>query len=342
MTIVFFSGVGYGSFVGGRTVRLARGLSRDHQVHFVEMPSLRRWKIGTRREDGLSVHTLPPRSLRWFFRRNEAYLERHIPLQDAHFIVSHPAWFPFVSTLKCASLSYDCLDHVSIHAPGGNGEALAEYEKELIRRADLVFAVSPELMRLLESSGKCVLLPNAAPDELKNISVPSSRDLNPPVIGFHGALYEWIDYALLEEIADAFPQCRLRLAGDVRDRSKLKKLKKSPNVELLPAFRFRQLPEIAGAFSVGIVPFLDDVVARCSDPLKHYEYLAMGRGVVSTVSAPFPGTVFRHATRESFPEELHKMLKALPDAESCRKAAEGHFWSDRCAKLVRCLGEKRS
>ncbi|MBO4304443.1 MAG: glycosyltransferase [Lentisphaeria bacterium] len=344
MILVFFSGVGYGSFVGGRTVRLARELSKDHEVHFVEMPSPRRWRIGTRKQDGLFVHTLPPGSQYLFFRRNKAYLSDHIPLRKAHLIVSQPVWGPFTATLQAACLHYDCLDHVSIHAPGRKGEFLARCEEDLIRRADRIFAVSPELVRLLNSPEKCRLLPNAAPDELKGKVVSPPKEQNSPVIGFHGALYEWIDYALLEEIAEAFPECRLRLAGDVRNKSKLKNLKRHPNVENLPAFRFEKLSEIVSSFTLGIVPFLDNVVTCCSDPLKHYEYLAMGRRVVSTVKANFPAPrkVFRCAKRESFLAELREMLGRIPDAEACRKAVEGQFWSDRCGELVRLLRECES
>lgn len=336
MKIVFFSGVGYDSVIGGRTVRLARGLSVEHEVHFVEMPSLRRWRIGSEKRDGVTVHTLLPRSTRMFFRRNADRLEREIGLSDAHLIVSHPAWYPFVSALKPASLSYDCLDHVSIHSPrGGDNGLLAGYEKALLEKADHVFAVSPELLRRMECRSKCRLLPNAAPDRFRDLALPLPEP--PPVIGFHGALYEWIDYALLEEIAEAFPGCVLRLAGDVRDRRALKRLKTFPNVELLPAFRFGELPGIVGGFTVGIIPFIDDVVAKCSDPLKSYEYLALGRGVVSTVDAGLPAEVFRHAPRREFVAELRRLLDRPPAADSCRAAAAGRFWSDRCAALVEIL-----
>ena len=199
-------------------------------------------------------------------------------------------------------------------------------------------AITTELEKTINRPEKCYLLPNAVPEYLTKIDIPLPKQ--PQVIGFHGALYEWLDYSLLEEVAKSFPQCILRLVGDVRDPNDLKLLKQYPNVETFPAFRFEDMPKIVGGFTVGIIPFLENVVAKCSDPLKSYEYLAMGRGVVSTVAAAFDKNVFRYADRKQFINELKELLENPPNSEECRAAVTGNYWENRCDRLTEIITGK--
>lgn len=283
MKFVFFSGVDWNSCIGGRTRHLALELHRQgHTVHFICMPSLRRWKIGIQPDSGIFVYTLLPKSDRLGTAAGAAYLERKIGLTDAHVIVSHPAWHKLLEKLPHASLIYDCLDDIAVHAPGGrNYKRLFNAEQELLKQADLILVVSTRLKERLQFS-RCQVLPNAVPAALTELRFPLPEKA---VIGFHGALYEWIDYDLLEEIASEFANCTLYLAGTVRNPADLQRLKQKKNIVIHPEFRFEKMPEIVGNFSVGIVPFLNNEVGRCSDPLKTYEYLALGRPVVSTVSS---------------------------------------------------------
>ena len=83
----------------------------------------------------MQIHTLLPYSDRKFFQHNAKILSKRIGLDDAHLVVSHPAWQPFVARLQSASVLYDCLDHVSIHAADSKkGAILAEKEAKLIEQ----------------------------------------------------------------------------------------------------------------------------------------------------------------------------------------------------------------
>ncbi len=335
MKFVFFSGVAWNSCIGGRTVHLAAELSKLHEVHFVEMPSLRKWRIGTRQEGKITVHTLLPKSDRFAAGLNGAVLNRKIGLSDAHLIVSHPAWAPLIRKLSYATLSYDYLDHPAVHAPGRrNFSRIIEADQMLLKQADFIFAVSAALKERLNSA-KCHLLPNAVSEELLAAELPP-----PPAagsIGFHGALYEWVDYTLLEKIADEFPEYQLCLTGPVRNISNLHRLRQKRNVVISPGFHFRELPRVVGNFTIGIIPFLENDVGLCSDPLKTYEYLALGRAVISTVPSAVQTPAFCRVSRKHFCTMLHKVLSALPPADMCRTAAGIHTWAMRAACMVELI-----
>ena len=330
MKLVFLSGITWDSCIGGRTVQLAKAAALSHEVHFVTIPGLRHWKAGVKQSHNVTIHTLLPKSdkLPGLVR---AYLNHKINLQDACVIVSNPLWEPIVSRLTAKKIIYDQLDYFAVHAPKGKYlNRLRQKEENLMRKADVITTVSRRLQSYSAYPGKTILLPNGVPESFlkQSVEFPSKK-----VIGFHGALYEWIDYDLLAGIADTFPDCTLRLAGTVRNPDWLQTLKKKSNVEILPAFAFENLPEIINGFSVGIIPFKSDEVSLCADPLKSYEYLALGKSVVTTVPSAADGDTSRLVSKDRFCAEIADLLNALPSPEICRKSAEQHTWEERCRIL---------
>ena len=156
MNFVFFAAVAYDSTLGGRTRQLADILSCRHQVHFIEMPSLRRPmpRHAVRRENGVWIHHLPPLPGGWRMAGTSgeklwiAYaavmLRRALP-PDFFAVVSNPFWEPLTERLESACLIYDCLDHCSIHTKSCYAPAVAEREQRLATRSGLILAVSRKL-----------------------------------------------------------------------------------------------------------------------------------------------------------------------------------------------------
>ena len=338
MRILFLAGVSYKSRLGGRTVQLARVLARKHEIHFLEIPSLRRPRLlpTEATHDGIRVHSLPPCWGGSWFKAMAAYLRKQAWIEDAVVLVSHPFWQPLLERLPDLEVAYDCLDCVSIHAPGSETRLteLAQKEKWLIHRAKHVFAVSTHLLQQMGDPEKCLYLPNAVPGDWFSEPFPSVTE---PVVGFHGALYEWIDYDLLAEVADAFPEFKLRLAGPVRNPQTVRELRRRSNVELLPSLPFREMPELIKTFQVGLIPFLDNEVAKCADPLKTYEYLSMGKPVLSSVPLNFTNPFVFHAPRECFVGKLRELLQTRTDGETCRRSIRRETWETRAETLLAAL-----
>ena len=338
MKFVFFSGVAWDSCLGGRTLHLAQELSHCHEVHFVEMPSLRNWRVGARRKENITVHTLPPKAERFAADIYAGILNRKIGLSDAIVIVSHPAWAYLVRKLDYRSLCYDYLDHINVHDPARRSfNRLAMADQMLLCQADLVFAVSGTLKEQLNLS-KCHLLPNGVSGKMLEQAMPEMPMTKS--IGFHGAMYEWVDYDLLETIADEFPEYQLRLTGPIRDERNLHRLRRKSNIALFPQFHFSELPRIIGNFTIGIIPFLENEVGLCSDPLKAYEYLALGRAVLSTAPSAVKTTAFRQVSGNCFCTMLRKMLSEIPQPEVCREAAREHTWNRTAERMIELIQEQ--
>lgn len=211
MNFVFFAAVAYDSTLGGRTRQLADILSCRHQVHFIEMPSLRRPmpRHAVRRENGVWIHHLPPLPGGWRMAGTSgeklwiAYaavmLRRALP-PDFFAVVSNPFWEPLTERLESACLIYDCLDHCSIHTKSCYAPAVAEREQRLATRSGLILAVSRKLTEFWQARyrGKNVFSSQRLSGLMAEDGTPTTAA---PLAGFLGALYEWIDYSLLEQVA---------------------------------------------------------------------------------------------------------------------------------------------
>lgn len=347
MNFVFFAAVAYDSPLGGRTRQLADILSCRHQVHFIEMPSLRRPMLrhAVRRENGVWIHHLPPLPGGWrmagtsgeklWITYAAAMLRQTLP-PDFFAVVSNPFWEALTERLESACLIYDCLDHCSIHTKSCYAPAVAEREQHLAARSELILAVSRKLTEFWQARypQKTFFLPNGCPDSWLEME---RRQPLRPLAGFLGALYEWIDYSLLEQVVEALPEVPFEFTGPVRDRKSIAALRQMTNVEFRTAVPFCRAAEVMSRYSVGLIPFRDDPVAEYSNPLKMYEYLALGIPVVSTLPGEASLPVHVAVGAADFIRQVQRQLESPPPAEEMKRAVVSRTWNCIATDLERIL-----
>jgi glycosyltransferase involved in cell wall biosynthesis len=128
-----------------------------------------------------------------------------------------------------------------------------------------------------------LLLRNAVAFDLfaKHVKPNSiAGDVKHPVIGFYGALADWVDIDLIAYLAKERPHCTFLLLGDVFvDVSDLKSL---PNVHLLGRKPHEEMPLYLYHFDVCLIPFKINKITHAVDPVKFYEYISAGKPVVAT------------------------------------------------------------
>jgi len=259
------------------------------------------------------------------------------------FVVPHPGFL--AQRLGEQLCIYYCIDDYSAH-PGVDTALIAERDRDLTQRADLVFVAPPALLegkRAINPStwysphGVDVALFARTMDPATEIPA-AARDLPRPVVGYFGSIHEWIDIDLIEWLARERPQWTFLLVGYAAiDVSKLRAL---ANVKLVGAQPYADLPAWAKAFDVAIIPYRLNRQVENANPLKLREYLATGKPIVS-VSNPeidkFSRWVRIAKGREAFLAELENALREdSPQAAAERMAAVAdQTWDRRVIEVLK-------
>ncbi|MGQ9556729.1 MAG: glycosyltransferase [Desulfurispora sp.] len=294
------------------------------------------------------VNRINQRWLLLFIRR----AMRRLGLKQPLLWVYLPGSVDLVDALPHELLIYDCVDEHSAYSGLINRRVVLEMERELMGRCDLVFVTAPGLYEAKKDWARRIYyLPNAA--DVAHFSraaapdtplTPEIKALPCPVLGFVGAIQDWIDLDLLARTARAYPQASLVLIGPVGAGVDVGPLAALPNVHLLGRRDKEVLPSYMKGFDVCLNPFkINELTDRVS-PLKFYEYLATGKPVVS-VDMPgvrdFAGVIEIAATPEEFVAAVGRALEQdTPQRrQQRRELARQHSWDSRVQFMVEKIEE---
>ena len=164
-------------------------------------------------------------------------------------------------------------------------------ESQLLDSADVMIAVSDELVHAKRGPGRDIYLVENAVDfeafhqAAKSASIPNDLASIPsPRLGYSGLIGKRLDLGLLERMATSYPDWSIILIGKVDDRrceAAMNALRARPNVHFLGEKHFSDVPAYVAGLDVGLLPYEVNEETLHISPLKMYEYLATGLPVVS-------------------------------------------------------------
>jgi teichuronic acid biosynthesis glycosyltransferase TuaH len=199
-------------------------------------------------------------------------------------LVTAPECFSWLSeSLRARVLGYDCMDDALAFPQDASVRSLkAAWERSLLARADFVVCTSETLLRRCAERG-------AHPDKLSvvrngwdpgDFPVQPSRPMpatGPLTLGFFGTIAEWLDFAALEKLVSVLPEVTVRLIGP----NLCGYLSPHPRLVLVPPMEHTALARAARDVDVWLLPFQVTELTRAIDPVKLYEYIALGRPVLA-------------------------------------------------------------
>jgi len=193
-------------------------------------------------------------------------------------VTANPVLVRYLDGLAASAVVYLRLDDFA-SLPGVDPGLVQATEPELLARADLVVAPSARLVPSSVPSGRVRILPQGV-DIATFAAVPIAPPSGPLVLGYWGALGEWLDYPLITDVARALPELTLELRGSARPEAgvhaALARLRALPNVRVLPAVAHHELAAAAAHWSAAWAPFSRGMHLEHASPLKLREYLAAG------------------------------------------------------------------
>ncbi len=106
---------------------------------------------------------------------------------------------------------------------------------------------------------------------------------NKPIVGYYGAIAVWFDYDMVKKLAIERPDINIVLIGSKYDDSLEKSgIEEIDNVYFLGTRNYNVLKNYANCFDVCTVPFLINDITKATSPLKIFEYMALGKPIVTT------------------------------------------------------------
>ncbi len=166
------------------------------------------------------------------------------------------------------------------------------------------------------------------------------RNLPRPIFGFYGGLDDFtLDRELMVKVArHVHPGTFVIIGPKVMDTSALEA---EPNVRYLGPIPYKQLPEYAAQFDVGIMPWQQNEWIRSCNPIKLKEYLALGFPIVTigfSELQPYRKIVYSAESHDGFLDALDRALVEKDESlvRRRRQSVAGDTW-DRIADRVGAL-----
>jgi GT2 family glycosyltransferase len=255
-------------------------------------------------------------------------------------LVQQPSWWPLVERLQGNQILFDCMD---LHA----GFSIIDpenvsYEEFLDESSDQI-VVTSEFLRIKKASAlgvlKSIKLIRNGVDSMRFALDSISETKN--VVGYFGALAEWFDIELMEWLVGANQDLKFEIIGRVTDSEIKSRLGKHKNVVFYGEVPNRDLPKLSAGWGVGLIPFKLSQLILATNPVKMYEYAAMG---IPTVASDIPEVrlfssdlkgVFASKSFDEFNKNLHIALNLNDkDREELRVWSKKQDWLQRATEII--------
>lgn len=234
-------------------------------------------------------------------------------------------------TKGCLSV-YDAMDDFPAFYAGFSRWSMRRREKHLVNSVSRILASSTVIrnrwrvartdVQLVHNGLDASLLP-----ELRSNLVKKKKK----VLGYVGTIATWFDWGWVIELAKTCPDCVVRLIGPVFS---LVQIDLPINIEMRPPCSHQAAILAMQEFDVGLIPFLKNDLTASVDPIKYYEYRALGLPVISTDFGEMAfrgeqdGTFLSHGSLD-IASLVERALLYTADIESIRTFREDNSWEAR-------------
>ena len=266
--------------------------------------------------------------------------------------ISQPLFVPLARKLFPKVFVFDALDNLLKHPMYRSVKELQENYKFCLDHADLIYTNSKETAEWFSKTRPdTVHIPNGVDssmfDPLKTHLIPDDiANISKPIIGYAGKMQELIDVHLLENALSAMPEVNFVFVGQKLNPKWTERLWKHPNAHYLGDKHYTLLPQYLSGFDVCIIPIQ---VSRQhgGEAIKLYEYLAMGKPVVTTNAAgsgtfkDFPQVVIAD-TEHEFIEGLQHFVSIIRNGQKVELFPIPEFclWKNKANRIISDIVKK--
>lgn len=194
--------------------------------------------------------------------------------------ISNPKQYWLTNVVKYNKLIYRIADDFTKFSEYPS--SVTQIEERLIDKADHIFITSKLLEeKVLKRNKTPYILNNGVEFERFNKSYECPKEYSRcrKKIVYVGAIKYWFDKSLVKKLASEV-EADIYLIGNPQ--IDLSELESMPNVYILGAKSYKDIPAYLQYGDVAIIPFIINELTNAISPIKLYEYCATGISIVST------------------------------------------------------------
>jgi glycosyltransferase involved in cell wall biosynthesis len=369
--VAFFSPLRYDRIYQRPQTLFDKLAARGHEVYYFQGPykkgSLNHSRFGyhlppavERLDDHRKIVTVP-RYFDFFgltLRFTRGCMEKHVARWMGKFMdqcmgpeviafVETPLWWRYVRDYPFKRVFYDCIDGYNVLGKELGRENYDQWVGDLAARSDKVFVTSENLekeMHRFKDQGHVLRVPNGvALEKFRDVSphpeVEALKSRFKKVIGYVGVVHKWTDVDLVGFCADRLPDFAFVIVGPAKEIF-VKGIQDKPNVFLMGRRPHHEIPEFIQAYDVCLNPFVLDEIGHDTNPVKLYEYLSLGKPVVSTAIhelKSFEGLIYSAEGGSDFLARLEEAAAESEDGAQREKRisfAKENAWDKRLDRIL--------
>ena len=203
------------------------------------------------------------------------------------FLISQPLFAPLFKNNPEWPFSIDADDNLLLQALYRNTPNLQDYYNYCLDHADAVSTNSKANRdTFLPRRNGVLWVPNGVDTRRFNTKTSYARPadmkgISRPIVGYAGQMQEMVDVQGTLRMIRAFPEISFVFIGRILNTAWVAPFWKEPNAYYLGDKQYDDLPSYLAAFDICIIPYSQER-QHGGDPIKFYEYLAMGKPVITT------------------------------------------------------------
>jgi len=250
-----------------------------------------------------------------------------------HITIGKPSLLAYMLLKKFTSLTstYDAMDDFAEFYTGIARYSMLHYENAVCRQTTHMLTSSSYLKHKFSSKHPDVqlVLNGCRPNLPLALNLPPEN--RKKVVGYIGTIAQWFDWDLVIQLASSHPDCIFRLIGP---QHVLPPKHLPSNLEIHPAVNHADAIQAMRRFDIGLIPFKLDRLTNAVDPIKYYEYKAMGLTVLSSSFGEMSlrtdePAVFILNPDEPAEETLTRALASIPDDIQTENFRTQNTWTSR-------------
>lgn len=240
-------------------------------------------------------------------------------------VIAKPSLFGFIlcNLIKFEKIIYDAMDDFPCFYSGISKISMMKFELMTISCANVITASSTAIFKKIKNMGKFVLfIPNGLDPNLLPKKIPKKNNIK-KVYGYIGTIGPWFDWEFIKKISKIRPNSQIRIIGPM-----LIELKSCPdNVKFIPECSHENAIIEMSKLDVALIPFLRNDLTKSVDPIKYYEYKALGLPILST---PFGEMALRVSEKGVYICESTSEITLAID-----KADQWKYEEDKLSKFIK-------